>query len=410
MIGALLLTLVAAAPAGGAAGSPLRALAAALESTQEPEQVRGLLDRLRAARSGALGLPDERLGEAPPAFLTARTLDALLLALDAARTRLPALRPEIDALVSAWDLCAAGDGTKDLVDRSGFVERSSGSLPAAAGAGLLAFEALDEQGLPGKRCTGDAPPPAPPALSGQTLMSAARLPDPPEFQGPTFTVTPGAAGGSPAIVSSSGRGISTRLFASWLLQGRMLLGANATWTPWRSPFFVRAGAGVRLGKDLGSDAGNGAFLNFGAGYDDWRTNTFSFQINHWEPYFPTRGLDARKLLASAAYKLPRLCKATLCLSPVAYLDVPLRWDEEAGYVPVAGGRLTLSWGENLFLLLGAGVTLKGPSRVRWIYAGGHSSWRSSTFSLDYENWGPNVIPAPHFIDNGQITLGFNLGF
>ena len=395
------------------AGTPLRALAAELRTAATEGRARAAIDRLKLARSGALGLPDERLGQSPPAFLRAATFDELLAALDDVRTRFPELKAEVEVLVGTWDLCAIGSGTSDLRDGGGFVLRSPGSRSAALGAGLRAFNAIDEKGEPGPACTPEAQRQAA-ADSGQPAQSGSvgdgRLPDPPDFISQSFAATPGAAGASPSMPSPNGLGLSGRFYASWLLRGRALLGANATWTPYKF-FFVRGGAGVRLGKDLPGDSGNGAFLTFGAGYDDWHPKTFSLQINYWEPWFPDRGLDARKLLLSAAYKLPRLCfQATICLSPVAYLDVPLKWDEAGGYVPTAGGRLTFSPREDLYLLLGVGVTLKGPVHARWIYSAGRWSYKPWSWSAAYENFGPNNVPDANFIDNGQVTLGLNWSF
>jgi hypothetical protein len=204
-------------------------------------------------------------------------------------------------------------------------------------------------------------------------------------------------------------GIAGRVFASWLLQGRGLAGAAATWNVY-SAFFVRGGLGYRFGKDVGRDPGDGAFLTFGAGYEDWRPNTFSLQVNHWEPYFPDRGLDARKVLVTAAFKFSRFCKGALCLGPVAYVETPLQVDRGTGYEPTAGARLTLSYGEDFFVLLGAGVVVVGPLRARWVYGAGRLSWRPWTWSATYENWGPNTIPKPNFVDNGQITLGASWAF
>ena len=65
-------------------------------------------------------------------------------------------------------------------------------------------------------------------------------------------------------------------------RGRERQGAGgiATLWPWRSAF-LRIGAEVTPRSDLGD-----ARLLWGAGWDDWRGNTFSLTVHNWGPLRP----------------------------------------------------------------------------------------------------------------------------
>jgi hypothetical protein len=318
----------------------------------------------------------------------------MLAALDDARARCPGPRAAIDALVSRRNLCAVGAAEWDLVDHGGFVEWIR-AVPAASGAGLRAFGVVDENCAPGAACAPTS------ALQTAAAPPAGVVPTPLAVMPPTDRASPAP----PPL--SSGLNLGGRVSAAWQLARRGLVNASGQWTYWRS-LFVRGSIGYR--KDFTGVPFQGTYFTFGAGWDNWRPNSFSLQINHWEQFFPDQGLDARRLQVSADYKFARLCMGSLCAAPMVYLESPVKWDIAVGYVPIAGTRLTVTLRENLFVMLGLGVTLRGPLQLLGVYTAGRASWRPWTWNAIYENWGPNPMPQTNPVNNGQVSVGANWGF
>jgi hypothetical protein len=230
----------------------------------------------------------------------------------------------------------------------------------------------------------------------------------------------GAAGGSPArtrsLVPAPGfgpTGTAARPSArteGWRMDGAFLLtyrgrerqgaGGIATLWPFRSAF-LRIGAEATPESELGD-----ARLLWGAGWDDWRGNTFSLTVHNWGPLRPDDAPGWRGAEANLGYKTPRACLDWLCLGSVASVTVPF-----AGG-PYADVRATFTFFGKWFAMGGIGRTIPDvfdpPGSVpRWrmVYGFGRWDWRPGTFFLTYHDWGPDWRAR-----NGVLSAGVNWRF
>jgi len=177
-------------------------------------------------------------------------------------------------------------------------------------------------------------------------------------------------------------------------------GAIATAWPWRAAF-------LRLGGERTPMSPYGeSRLTWGFGWDDWRGNTVTLQVNNWGPLRPEDAPGWRGAEANLGYKSPRVCSEWLCGQLVPAITVPFRGG------PYADLRLTFTISRSVFVMGGLGRTIpgvfEGPAGTpdwRMVYGFGLASWRPGTLFVTYYDWGPDW--RAH---NGALTLGMNWSF
>jgi hypothetical protein len=243
-------------------------------------------------------------------------------------------------------------------------------------------------------------------------------------RGPCPAADAGAAGSAGGIAAGSARALvpapgfgpagtaatprakseGPRVDGAFLLtyRGRERQGAGgiATVWPWRSAF-LRIGAEATPRSELGE-----ARLLWGAGWDDWRGNTFSLTVHNWGPLRPDDAPGWRGAEANLGYKTPRLCIDWLCIGSVTSVTVPF-----AGG-PYADLRATFTFFGKWFAMGGVGWTVPGVfeppgtvSRWRVVYGFGRWDWRPGTFFLTYHDWGPDWRAR-----NGVLSAGVSWRF
>ena len=78
-------------------------------------------------------------------------------------------------------------------------------------------------------------------------------------------------------------------------------------------------------------------------------------------------------------------------------------------------RLTFNWGfawnpySHWFLRSTLSKTA-ATSGIKWSYGFGFARYSKSTFSFEYNNWGPNQFPENNFKQNGLISLTYRWSF
>lgn len=200
-----------------------------------------------------------------------------------------------------------------------------------------------------------------------------------------------------------GYGIAGNFYHRAALTGALSVGSNVSWHPY-SYFFVRGGVSYNYLP------GSGLSYSWGAGYDDWHPGTFSAQINNWGPLKP--GDDPLKgAVANFGYKFVAEALKPYHLSGSASLNVPLSGDPSIS--------TTWVWSpiEHWFARVTLSKSLTGLADLDWSYSFGYSDWHPFTFSLTYDNWGPNPLIGSseggdrvNFVKNGAITLSWSWAF
>ncbi len=155
-------------------------------------------------------------------------------------------------------------------------------------------------------------------------------------------------------------------------------GAVVTVAPWRA-LFVRMGAEVTPWSKDGN-----VRLQWGAGFEDWRGNTFFAHVRDDGPIRPDQRFTLRHAEAVAGYKLPLLCAGALCLSESAFAGLPFT----GGLF--LGGRMTVTVARTWYVSGGLGWTVPGAlpgdgnaSAWRLFYGLGRWDWRPGGLFITY---------------------------
>ncbi len=198
-------------------------------------------------------------------------------------------------------------------------------------------------------------------------------------------------------------GIGGSVALTYRLRGAIALGGSLAWAP-QPNLFVRTGFSLRgLEKlDLTPDFENDISWWWGLGYDDWRPNTLSIQINNWGP-IPLGSTDVFSgAVADLGYKLPAISWDIFRLSSSLHVSSSFKRG-----LPTFSGSVSLSALQHLsgFVTLRADPFAK--DLLSWNYGFGISDWHPFTFSCVYTNWGPNKINEPNFFSNGAVSLSFS---
>lgn len=402
------------------AASPLRSLALGLSRAGDEKAATAKLERLGAARSPALRLPDEDLDERPPSRLSAATFDLLLSVLAETARRFPAVRPRVRELVLSWTYCgvAAEGGPWDLELQGDAVVRAPAVGPFPAGRrGFDAFglgpstaqdpavvdvlryrTQAEREALRGAVASACFPDPETAGPIGSVEPGAAPAPGPSPNERPMVGAAPGTSGGfAPAFPVPAVRGLGLRgtLVLASYLDGQVGFNGSLEWTP-GSFFFLRGGVGLRVPRAPGPFV-----YSWGLGYDDWHPGTFSLQLNQWGPTTPDQGMDFPSARLNLGYKLPSLCRHRMCLSTFAYLETRLDWQPDVGL------RVTWNLTDTLFLRLGLDYKPLIGRPFEWVYGAGYWDWHAFTWTLRYDNWGPNSVPDSNLARNGVVTVGWS---
>ena len=171
------------------------------------------------------------------------------------------------------------------------------------------------------------------------------------------------------------------------------LTANFSYKPIiASYFFARSGFTVTEDSDSLS-------YYWGIGYNDWHTDTWAFELNNWGPLRPGDGLKVEKAIASLSYKFDSELLKKFNLSSSVTLSAG---KDNSPSLTIAG---TWAPKPNWFVRNLITQSLDGGDAT-WAYGFGYNDWRSNTWSLEYNNWGPNTLSAPNFKENALITLSW----
>ena len=138
---------------------------------------------------------------------------------------------------------------------------------------------------------------------------------------------------------------------------------------------------------------------WGVGYNDWHPGTWAFELNNWGPLTPGDGLEIEKAIASISYKFDSPLLKKYNISTSATLS--------GGKHSNSALTFASSWTPkpNWFFRNLITQSLEG-GPATWAYGFGYNNWRAQTWSLEYNNWGPNTLSSPNFRDNALVTLSW----
>lgn len=428
----MLLALVAR---GSAAASPLREAATHLACGDLADATEAV-GELTAAPLGGFGLPDETLTAADDELASVE-YDNLLDALATARMRFTQLAPRVDALIARWDFCAlTADGERwDLQLRDGKIfRRRPARMSPLMGRGFAAWGLLPRaaRGRPRwqadaeasrsllavPQCQGQAsidftpqgPLPAigeseaaldtacegPPAIaptSETPPTETAAAPPPRPARRVAARIKPSAVPietppeSSAALNQDAAAPIPGTLSVSLVVtpKGNVSSVLGVSLAPRRNTF-TRVGLTWRWltaweeGVDLEPS------WSWGVGYDDWRTGTFSLQLNNWGPLRRTGGERALTgAVLSLGYKVPLPKALGRYLSLRSDLSTPLSWS------PAIGAGLAFKLPHAFFVSFGVSKKLLESTPPTWSYVIGRSRWKPGTLSVILANYGPNQL-------------------
>jgi hypothetical protein len=246
-------------------------------------------------------------------------------------------------------------------------------------------------------------PPAASTHSTSVFTSASGAHDP-EF-GRTFATSAAGTTGSSHVTAATPPGVhgfSGAFNHNWPLNrsGRKF-SATATWAP-AEYWFIRLGV-TNAYEQGGSQPWS---YSWGVGYDDWHPGTWSVQLNHWGPIVPGKGLDIDNAVFTTSYKTDHAWLKERNMTLAHGIDLPVGQPRN--------GKLHSTWQwavwPTWFLRVGVSTPLQGLSPLQWSYGFGRSDWRPFTWSLEYNNWGPNTAFQPNFKKNGTITIAWKWAY
>ncbi|MEM7257240.1 MAG: hypothetical protein AAF404_07610 [Pseudomonadota bacterium] len=138
---------------------------------------------------------------------------------------------------------------------------------------------------------------------------------------------------------------------------------------------------------------------WGIGYNDWHPGTWAFELNNWGPLKPGDGLMLEKAIASISYKFDSAFLKKHNFSTSATVS---GGENSSPALTVAG---TWAPKPNWFIRNLITQPLEG-GEATWAYGFGYNDYRAKTWSLEYNNWGPNTLSSPNFRDNALVTLSW----
>lgn len=245
-------------------------------------------------------------------------------------------------------------------------------------------------------------PPAPPSPS--VVPPPVTSAHDPEFGRLLSTGALSATAANHAISATppGANGWSGAFSHDWPLNGSgRKLSATATWAP-AEYWFIRLGV-ANAYEQGGSQPWS---YSWGVGYDDWHPGTWSVQLNHWGPIVPGKGLDIKNAVFTTSYKTDHAWLKAHQMTLAHGIDLPVGQPRN--------GKLHSTWQwapwDTWFLRVGVSAPLQGLSPLQWSYGFGRSDWRPSTWSLEYNNWGPNTAFQPNFKKNGTVTLAWKWAY
>ena len=399
----------------------------------------------------------------------AATIDKLLRQLAWTYQHSPRLRPRIEATVLAWNYCDVffgGDGW-DLWAQEGSLKRTRALKPAEGWTGFQAWgfiptpdrivpTLLEQNGLGRgqrewflsetvhQRCfphpvTGVTPftdqdglskalgasalevtrslplpsstdqescpaLPAPPVPARVEEVRAVERPRAPEQSsaGPQVVASQGATGDTltTAPPTSGNHHVSGVLYETLALAGRASVGARFAVSPFANTYLRTA-----LVQAVGRNAEKPTY-SWGIGYNDWHTNTFSLELNNWGP-IPIDELDVKGTTLDLGYKVALPSPLSNYGGMTLSISYPLRAYPNAGFGVSA--KLWHDWFVSSGIRWVPFSLTQSPdySHFTWSYGFGNWSWKPYTFSLAYNNWGPNEVFDFNFQRNGSLTLGWS---
>lgn len=203
---------------------------------------------------------------------------------------------------------------------------------------------------------------------------------------------------------ADGLGIAGNFYNRSKLTEGQSAGANISWHP-ISSFFIAGGINYNYYPSNGKLS-----YSWGIGYDDWHPGTFSAQLNNWGPNRLNEGLALKKAVANIGYKFEADFLRPYNITGSAAISIPIKGDPSIS--------TTWSWSpvENWFIRGSLQRKFGSRGGFSWSYNFGYSDWHPFTFSLTYDNWGPNPIWDGKQGDvfnarkNGAVSLGWGWAF
>ena len=175
------------------------------------------------------------------------------------------------------------------------------------------------------------------------------------------------------------------------------LSSGISYKPIKDSFwFLRSGIKFTNGDDP-------LAYSWGIGYDDWHTKTWAVQLNHWGPLKPGDGLDIKNAVAAITYKFGSEFMTEKKIGSFASFSQNLSGDP------------TLTWGiswsprPKWFMRTSFSKKLTGGD-FTWAYGFGYANYSANTWSLEYNNWGPNKVLKDNFKENGLLALTYRWSF
>lgn len=181
--------------------------------------------------------------------------------------------------------------------------------------------------------------------------------------------------------------------------GKSYISVSTTWKPDAKNYWYLKG----IPRYNFEGDNKGFSYSWGLGYDDWRTGTWTAQLNNYEVLKPGDGLNIEKAIASIGYKLdsPILknnnLRSTITLSQKVKdgepkLSTSLQWSPKKYWfikgiliAPLEGGDL------------------------KYNYVFGYDDWHPKAFGFEYSNYESNPLRETNF-RKGRIALTYKWKF
>jgi hypothetical protein len=239
-----------------------------------------------------------------------------------------------------------------------------------------------------------APEPKPSAKPVPPKLRVAMMPAQPPSGATNYVPTPRPPPDS--------LGFGGNFFHSWPIAGEPAIGASISWR-YKERWFIRAGVSHKY--LLAHDAFS---YSWGVGYDDWHPGTFTFQINNWGPILPSETFtgNLEGATANIAYKIDAEILKEHRMGASIGFDMPFNPDSNPGINGTWQWEVIPTW----FVRVGLRQGLGKEGRLTWTYGFGRSDWHPFTWSLTYDNWGPNQAFQPNFTETGNVALSWSWAF
>ncbi len=180
--------------------------------------------------------------------------------------------------------------------------------------------------------------------------------------------------------------------------GKPYLSASATWKPDSKDYWFLKGTA----RHNFYDDDSGFRYSWGLGYDNWRTGTWTVQLNNYEVLKPGDGLKIEKAIASVGYKIDSDFLKDNKLSSTVTLSKQIEGDPKLS--------TSLQWSpKKYWFIKGILIAPLDGSDFQYNYLFGYDDWHPKSFGFEYSNYESNPLGKSNF-SKGRFALTYKWKF